>query len=226
MQYRTFASALETPNLILHTLEVISVSLNPSGRLGHSPHGGSGWCSLKIEQESRSTGILITVLGNDLWIYLTVVVVTVLYLTTHCHIKHHAYLQSTLQSRPHNSSVVTSVDIKFLLIPLAFLLLRLGSMVVVIVYVYAQATVSLLATYILLCIAGIGDSGQGFVNAVLFCVFTAKVREKFKIGLARLRHCRCCKRHPYNYDLQYSTSNNYSTTESHTNRKMKMAQSP
>ena len=62
-------------------------------------------------------------------------------------------LQSTLQSRPHSSSVVTSVDIKFLLIPLAFLLLRLGSMVVVIVYVYAQATISLLATYILLCIA-------------------------------------------------------------------------
>ena len=73
---------------------------------------------------------------------------------------------------------------------------------------------------------GIGDSGQGFVNAVLFCVFTAKVREKFKIGLARLRHCPCCKRHPYNYDLQYSTSTNYSTTESHTNTKMKMAQSP
>ena len=73
-------------------MQVIAVSLNPSGRLGHSPHGGSGWCSLKIEQESRSTGILITVLGNDLWIYLTVVVVTVLYLTTHCHIKHHAYV--------------------------------------------------------------------------------------------------------------------------------------
>lgn len=57
------------------------------GRLGHTAHGGSGWCSLKVEQEKRSTAILITILGNDLWIYLTVVVVTLLYLTTHCHIK-------------------------------------------------------------------------------------------------------------------------------------------
>ena len=65
----------------------------PSGRLGHSAHGGSGWCSLKLEQEKRSTGILITFLGNDLWIYLTVVVVTILYFTTHCHIKHHAYVR-------------------------------------------------------------------------------------------------------------------------------------
>ena len=71
----------------------------PSGRLGHSAHGGSGWCSLKIEQESRSTGILITVLGNDLWIYLTVVVVTVLYFTTHYHMKHHAYVSDRESER-------------------------------------------------------------------------------------------------------------------------------
>ena len=56
-------------------------------RLGHSPHGGSGWCSLKLEQEKRSTGIFITILGNDLWVYLTVIMVTLLYLTTHYHIR-------------------------------------------------------------------------------------------------------------------------------------------
>lgn len=74
---------------------------------------------------------------------------------------------------------------------------------------------------------GVGDSGQGFVNAILFCVFTAKVREKFKMALARLRHCHCCQRHPYNYDLQCSSNNSYYTTKtSQASRKVTMTQNP
>ena len=62
-------------------------------------------------------------------------------------------LQTTLQSRPRNSATRTSVDAKFLLIPLAFLILRLGSIVVVIVYVYVQADVKVTITYVILCFA-------------------------------------------------------------------------
>lgn len=190
----------------------ISLWLVITDRLGHSDRGGSGWCSLKID-EKRSTAILVTFLGNDLWIYLTVVVVTVLYFTTHCHIKHHAYLQGTLQSRPINSAVVSNMDVKFLLIPLAFLLLRIGSITVVVVFVYAGLKPTEKITYALLCLAGVGDCGQGFVNAVLFCAFTAKVREKFKLGVARLCLLRCCWKSPYNYDLQHPTHTTYSSTE-------------
>lgn len=82
-QFGWYCSEIIQPRLGRSTFDFISIP----GRLGHTPHGGSGWCSLKIEQEERSTAILITILGNDLWVYLTVVVVTVLYLTTHCHIK-------------------------------------------------------------------------------------------------------------------------------------------
>lgn len=199
---------------------LISLWLVLTGRLGHTAHGGSGWCSLKVEQEKRSTAILITILGNDLWIYLTVVVVTLLYLTTHCHIKRNLQASSTVQSNPR-SSAVTSADMKFLLIPLAFLLLRSGGMVVVIVYVYARVKTSKSVVYFLLYVAGIGDSGQGFVNAVLFCLFTAKVREKLKVAVKRLYYCRCWKRHSYT-DLQYSTNSTF--TESQTNKKVLMAE--
>ena len=58
------------------------------------------------------------------------------------------------------------------------------------------------------------------MNAVLFCVFTAKVREKLKTGtkkvcLAGLTSLRCCKRRSY-IDLQYSTNSGY--TESQTKK--------
>jgi G protein-coupled receptor 157 len=189
---------------------LISLWLVLTGRLGHSLHGGSGWCSLKLEQEKRSTGIYITVFGNDLWVYLTVVVVTLLYLTTHCHIKRKLQSSVTVHSKPQKSAV-TSADMKFLLIPLAFLLLRCGSIVVVIVYIYAQAKTSNKVAYFLLCIAGIGDTGQGFVNAILFCLFTTKVREKLKVGVARLCHCHCLKSHSYT-SLQYSTNSAFTST--------------
>ena len=196
----------------------------------------------------------------------------------------HVQLQasSTVQSNPR-SSAVTSADMKFLLIPLAFLLLRSGGMVVVIVYVYARVKTSKSVVYFLLYVAvsgtcgisdtfctvcthtcmhtharmpvhmhvhtcthththththtltmceilitiiplfvqGIGDSGQGFVNAVLFCLFTAKVREKLKVAVKRLYYCRCWKRHSYT-DLQYSTNSTF--TESQTNKKVLMAE--
>ena len=79
-----------------------------SDRLGHSTHGGSGWCSLKIDLQDHSTAVYITVFGNDLWVYLTVVMVTLLYFTTHYHIKRKvcALLYSVEQSTPVS---VTSV---------------------------------------------------------------------------------------------------------------------
>lgn len=63
---------------------------------------------------------------------------------------------------------------------------------------------------------GIGDSGQGFVNALLFCLFTTKVREKFKTEVMRLYHCCRCRRHPYT-NLDYST--NASLPDSQAKRK-------
>lgn len=45
--------------------------------------------------------------------------------------------------------------------------------------------------FIVCSVQGIGDSGQGFVNALLFCVFTPKVRKQF---LLLLLNSRCLRR--------------------------------
>jgi G protein-coupled receptor 157 len=55
--------------------------------LGYSPHGGSGWCTLKVDDSSGRRDMFAVVFGNDLWIYLTFIMVTLLYFTTHCYIK-------------------------------------------------------------------------------------------------------------------------------------------
>ena len=68
--------------------------------------------------------------------------------------------QSSSQSPPHSTnSAVTSADMKFLLIPLAFLLLRSGSIVVVIMFVYAQAHAATWVAYLLLYIA-VSETGE------------------------------------------------------------------
>ena len=56
-------------------------------RLGYSPHGGEGWCSLRVKDNHDNFNTFVVVLANDFWIYLTFITVTVLYLSTHCYIK-------------------------------------------------------------------------------------------------------------------------------------------
>ncbi len=57
---------------------------------------------------------------------------------------------------------------------------------------------------------GVGDSAQGFVNALLFCVFTPKVREKFKLsGICKA--CQSPKQRASVADLQLSNSSSLPT---------------
>ncbi len=55
-----------------------------------------------------------------------------------------------------------------------------------------QGNISLFKLFLLMCLQGIGDSGQGFANAILFVLFTPKVRRYF------LHCCKnpvvCCRR--------------------------------
>ena len=55
-----------------------------TGKLGYSRYGGSGWCSLVVRDEK--TGVdqpFVAVFGNDMWIYLTIILVPVLFLAIH-----------------------------------------------------------------------------------------------------------------------------------------------
>ena len=48
-------------------------------RLGYSPYGGSGWCSVILE--TGQTPPFVIVLAYDVWIYLTVIVVPLIYIS-------------------------------------------------------------------------------------------------------------------------------------------------
>lgn len=65
----------------------IKVWFSVTDQLGYSPEGGSGWCTLKVHDEDGKQNIFAVVFGNDLWIYLTFITVTILYFSVHCHIK-------------------------------------------------------------------------------------------------------------------------------------------
>jgi len=192
---------------------LVAVWLVASDRLGYAPVSGSGWCSLKLSNSSVNDDIFLVIFANDLWIYLTFFMVTLLYLTTHCHIKFRLKdANPILLSLRGNISALHSADTKFLLIPGAFLLLRIWSVILMFLVVYLQKIPPSPYSYILVYAAGIGDSGQGFVNALLFCVFTPKVRKKLlcMCCCCRARDGRCCWRADY-VDLSPSSF----PTESH-----------
>lgn len=190
---------------------IVAVWLIATDRLGYSPEFGAGWCTLKIDTTGPGRSIFVVIFANDLWIYLTFVMVSVLYLTTHCYIKSQMKKANPMLLHGNNMATVSKADMKFLLIPFAFLLLRIWTVITVFVFVYLRATPPKAISYILIYASGIGDSGQGFVNALLFCVFTPKVRTRL---MATLRSpssflccccCCCCRREPSNHSEEEDT---------------------
>ena len=65
-----------------------------TGKLGYSPYSGSGWCS--IIDYNIATGErypLVTIFANDMWIYLTVIVVPLIYVSLKVSNNKQLYLQ-------------------------------------------------------------------------------------------------------------------------------------
>lgn len=97
------------------------------------------------------------------------------------------------------------IELKLLAVPLVFVLLRVWSELLAIIAVYTENTSCLLVTILLVLgvglltiayllhhslslslIKGIGDSGQGFFNALIFCFFNRKVRKAYWM---RIKDC-------------------------------------
>lgn len=56
-------------------------------KLGYDRLSGSGWCSVILYQHGQYKP-LTAVFANDLWIYLTVLLVSVIFFSLHCYLKH------------------------------------------------------------------------------------------------------------------------------------------
>ena len=62
---------------------IISLWLVLTGRLGYAPYNSSGWCTLIVQNPSTGEGDLYAVVfGNDLWIYLAIFIIPILYLAS------------------------------------------------------------------------------------------------------------------------------------------------
>ena len=56
------------------------------GKLGYTRYGGSGWCSLVLTDAHRVYP-LDALLGNDMWLYLTIVLVPVIYVSLYFYLR-------------------------------------------------------------------------------------------------------------------------------------------
>lgn len=140
-------------------------------KLGYDRLGGSGWCSLMVQDTDGRVLPFNVVFGNDIWIYLTIVLVPMILVGLHFQ------LRRQLRSTPsHLSTSVMSIELKLLMVPVVFILLRMWSLILTIIVVEAQYTLSSTAISVFLHISGFGDSGQGFANSILFCLLTPRVR--------------------------------------------------
>ena len=77
-------------------------------RLGYAPYNASGWCTLNIQNRMNdiitSTDIFIAIFAYDLWIILTIVLIVIVYLSTHYFIRQEVScvsLWDTMKSCPN-----------------------------------------------------------------------------------------------------------------------------
>ena len=65
---------------------IMTLWYSSSEKLGYSRYGGSGWCSLVLTH-SKNAYPLDALLGNDMWLYLTIFLVPVIFVSLHFYIR-------------------------------------------------------------------------------------------------------------------------------------------
>lgn len=172
-----------------------------TGRLGYSPYQSSGWCSIILMHPSTmKTDIYASVFGYNFWIVLTFVFVPVLSISIHFNVKYKVKNTAMYRRSDKLLLALSSLDYKFILIPLAFIFLRFWSFLEDVLHLYAridklQTWLSLMLTIL----GGIGDSGQGITNSLLFLFFTKKFR-----GTVRSFFCKFLLKRDHGFNIQES----------------------
>ncbi|XP_019852969.1 PREDICTED: probable G-protein coupled receptor 157 [Amphimedon queenslandica] len=161
-------------------------------RLSFNPYGSAGWCTLvtvNVERNASDSSVaknyIATTFGYDLWIYLTFILVPVLFIGTRSHISMELSGTKNLISKDKLWTAVHNVDFKFILVPITFIFLRIWTCILTVFLVYIglpfigkvphSADGAIIA---LIGLAAVGDSGQGAANAIIFVFFTKKVRNE------------------------------------------------
>jgi len=86
--------------------------------------------------------------------------------------------QLLLNTTPRVRATLHETDRKLVLIPMVFLFFRIWGSVRFITSVYCPGFLNI---YPIALMQGLGDSAQGWANCLLFCFFTTKIRQKFRV---------------------------------------------
>lgn len=166
---------------------VLTIWLGVSDHLGLYPGATNGFCA--IIPGANSSNSYVIIVGYDMWLYLSFIILPVLYVILNCQ------LQLCVSGQPCSLSrrVHLKGDNKLVFVPLVFLFLRVWS-IVVDVYVYylpkerADAYQNSSMSMAIGILEGVGFAGQGLANGVLFCLLTEAVRKRILASLlCRLR---------------------------------------
>jgi G protein-coupled receptor 157 len=157
-----------------------------TSKLGNTKHGGGGWCSLRVEKRNGKLSFVTVIFGSDMWVIITFIMIFILYFSTHFH------LREKIQEMKHRNIPITKFsDTKLLAIPIIFIILRSGSLLFSILFVYTDAWcyMSNSSQRFIHYWMGIGDSGEGFFNCIIFCLLTPRVFHKLCPCLLCSRSC-------------------------------------
>lgn len=145
----------------------------------------SGWCWIKSESGKAWwwTVLWMSIAGKG-WEILAYIAISVFCFLVKLQIKHElncGFVPGSHFLTLKSVEVARKAELKLIFIPVVFILLRIWGTIRFIFFLAYHPRYPHAQKWLII-LHGIGDNSQGFADFVLFCLFTVKIRNKF-------RHC-------------------------------------
>ncbi|KAJ7336572.1 Basement membrane-specific heparan sulfate proteoglycan core protein [Desmophyllum pertusum] len=158
----------------------------------------SGWCWISSKQRWWEMVFWMCIAGKG-WEISAYIAITVFYVLVKLHIRQEVssgFMSGSPFLTVRSVEVAKKADHKLTFIPVVFILLRIWGTIRFFRFLACLPDCRTIgprpALQWLEILQGIGDNSQGFANFVLFCLFTDKIRERFRLCCG---HCMpvCCR---------------------------------
>ncbi|XP_065193833.1 G-protein coupled receptor 157-like [Sycon ciliatum] len=161
----------------------------------------NGWCWVSTQPKvpphnfmCQYAILLWMLLTTKIWELVSYVLVPFLYIRVKMHIRRVVAAESAMVVTQSYRRAVYAIDRKLVILPIAFVLLRMWGTIRVFLYIFAfyfdanprESVVFQFFEYM----QALGDNGQGAVNFLMFFLLTTKVRTAAVTGIRRA--CACC----------------------------------
>ncbi|XP_047425940.1 G-protein coupled receptor 157 [Mugil cephalus] len=147
-----------------------------------------GWCWVQINATDHVLWMLLT---GKIWEFLAYLLLPIFYILIKCHIRsaHEALSEyrPILPNTPPSHSHSSAADMKLVLIPIVFIVLRIWSTVR---FVLLLTDSPARKNPVLVTLHGIGNTSQGAANCILFVLFTQAIRTRLFTALCGCSKCR------------------------------------